>query len=228
MSNYIRANKSNSKAKRKKAFKSFCVVLCVILILVIVASLYFYWRSMMPVVVDIASAKIQAEATRLINQAVCQAVADADFADFTQVERNENGDITVISANSAYVNTLARITAITAQNKIDNLQNYQVDIPVGTLSGVVLLTGKGPNVSVYVTPVGAVDCQFVSVFEQAGVNQTLHRIYAKVNATVSLILPSCSKTTETSTPVLISESLIVGKVPDTYLSGLRLGGYETK
>ena len=165
MSNYIIAGSQKMPKARKSIIKKSLSVVCIVAILSICAALYFYWQSMMPVVIDIASAKVNAEATRLLNQAICAAISDADYTDFVNIERNSRGEITMISANSVYVNTLARISAITAQSKIDTLENYRVDIPIGTLSGIVLLTNKGPSVSIEVSPIGGVSCEFVSKFE---------------------------------------------------------------
>lgn len=227
MSNYVLAGKKQLPQAKKSIFKKILLIVCIVAVLSVCATLYFYWQSMMPVVIDIASAKVNAEATRLLNQAICAAISDAEYADFMNVERNSQGEVTMISANSVYVNTLARISAITAQNKMDTLENYRVDIPIGTLSGIVLLTNKGPSVSIEVSPIGGVSCEFVSKFESAGVNQTLHRIYANVNADVALILPAYTKTTKTHAPILISETLIIGNIPQTYLNGFTMGSYKT-
>ena len=132
---------------------------------------------------------------------------------------------TPISANSAVVNTLAHTTAILSQKKINEIQSFDVNIPLGTLSGIPLLSEKGPTVNVVVSPIGNVSCNFTSMFESAGINQTLHRIYINVQSKVDLIMPTSHVEVETTTPILVCESLIIGKVPDTFLQGgLLLGG----
>lgn len=101
-----------------------------------------------------------------------------------------------------------------------------VKIPIGTLSGSPLLAGKGFKVTIRVLPLGSVKCQFVSEFETAGINQTRHKIYLDVVATISIVLPTSQSIVKTNTPVLVSESIIVGKVPDTYLSAGSIFGQD--
>ncbi len=69
------------------------------------------------------------------------------------------------------------------------------------------------------TPVGTVNCSFVSTFEAAGINQTLHRVYINVESVVDLIIPTAHTQVVTTTPVLLCESIIIGKVQQTYLQG---------
>ena len=53
-------------------------------------------------------------------------------------------------------------------------------------------------------------------FEDAGINQTRHKIYLILNATVRIVVGNTSQTVEISSQVLISETIIVGSVPESY------------
>lgn len=197
---------------------ALCITVLVILSVAVAA--WVYWRSMTPTILDIAHTRLTAETTFAVNQAVYDALAEcADYDDLIKIERNAQNEIVLISANSALVNALARNTALLSQNKINSLDFFDIDIPLGTLSGIPLLSDKGPTVRVTVTPIGKVTCTFNSVFETAGINQTLHRIYINVNSKVDLIMPTSHLEVETVTPILLSESLIIGNVPETFLQG---------
>ena len=220
MSRYAVVNRSDRQRKRRKAIRRIVAVFIVIVLLSILLALWIYWRSMRPAVLDIAQTKLKAETTMAVNEAVCVALASyTSYSDFITVEKNNQNEIVMISANSLLVNELARSTAMLSQNKINELKNFEVSIPVGTLSGVPLLSERGPTVSVTVSPIGNVHCTFTSTFTTAGINQTLHRIYINVESRVDLIIPTSHLEVETSTPILICESLIVGDVPDTFLQG---------
>ena len=132
---------------------------------------------------------------------------------------NSNNDITMITANSSLVNSLARNTALLSQSKINDLTSFDVNVPFGTLSGIPLLSEKGPKINIVVTPVGTVNCTFTSTFETAGINQTLHRIYLNVESVVDLIIPTAHTEVATSTPVLLCESVIIGKSPRYIFAG---------
>ena len=220
MSRYSVVNRSAKQQKRRKCLRRLVFFLIVVIIVSIGLALWIYWRSMSPTILDIAQTKLKAETTLAVNEAVSVILSDVNsYSDFFTVEKNSQNDIVMISANSALVNTFARNTAILSQKKISELKSFSVYIPLGTLSGVPLLSEKGPTVDVVVSPIGNVSCTFQSVFETAGINQTLHRIYVNVSSSVDLIMPTSHVEVQTITPILLSESLIIGKVPDTYLQG---------
>lgn len=217
---YTVVSTSAKQNKRRKFVAKFAAALVVLILLAICLALWVYWRSMTPTILDIAQTRLISETTMAVNQAVCVALADCDdYKDFVTITRNDNNDITMISSNSALVNLLARNTAVMSQSKINAIKGFDVNIPLGTLSGIPLLSEKGPTVNVRVSPIGTVNCTFTSTFETAGVNQTLHRIFIHVNSKVDLIMPTSHLEVETSTPVLISESIIIGAVPDVFLQG---------
>ncbi|MCH5159294.1 MAG: sporulation protein YunB [Clostridiales bacterium] len=217
---YTVVSTSAKQNKRRKLIARLTGALVVIVVLAIILALWIYWRSMTPTILSIAQTRLISETTMAVNDAVCVALADSgDFKNFVSIERNDNNDITMITANSALVNLLARNTAIMSQSKINAINAFEVNIPLGTLSGIPLLSEKGPTVTVTVSPIGAVNCTFTSTFETAGINQTLHRIYIYVESKVDLIMPTSHLEVETTTPVLICESVIIGTVPDVFLQG---------
>lgn len=217
---YTVVSTSAKQNKRRKFVTRLVAAIVAIIILAIALALWIYWRSMTPTILEIAQTRLVAETTMAVNDAVCVALADCDdFRNFVTITRNDNNDITMISSNSALVNKLARNTAIMSQSKINSIKGYEVHIPIGTLSGIPLLSEKGPAVNVAVSPIGAVNCTFTSTFETAGINQTLHRIFIQVDSKVDLIMPTSHLEVTTSTPVLICENVIIGAVPDVFLQG---------
>ncbi len=220
MAHYSVVSKSLKQKKRRKRTRKLAIILTLTVIFAILLALFFYRRSMNPIILDIAQTKLKAETTLAINDAVSIVLADySDFSQFVNVEKNEQNDIVFLTANSVLVNQLARNTAIITQKRISELGPFEVDIPIGTLSGIPLLSELGETVSVKVSPIGNVGCSFTSTFETAGINQTLHRIYLNVVSRVDLILPTSHTEVETNTPILLCESVIIGKVPDTFLQG---------
>ena len=82
---------------------------------------------------------------------------------------------------------------------------------------MTFLVGKGPALTLSTMPIGAVTCAFESMFESAGINQTAHRIYLNVTADVGVVLPFTTRKLRTSQVVMVSENIIIGKIPDVYL-----------
>lgn len=69
---------------------------------------------------------------------------------------------------------------------------------------------------------GDIETNIKSEFSDAGINQTLHRIYIEVNCHVGILTAYKNTDEEINTQVLLAEAVIVGNIPDSYynLNGL--------
>lgn len=69
---------------------------------------------------------------------------------------------------------------------------------------------------------GTVETDLRSEFKEAGINQTLHRIYLEVKCNVTILTPYETITETITNQVLLTEGVIIGNIPDTYynLEGL--------
>ena len=115
------------------------------------------------------------------------------------------------------MNKLAATLSLNAQESL-TAQSPVVAVPLGAALGVPLLSGIGPRIRVRLVPVGAVHAAFATEFESAGINQTRHKIFLRLRATVRLVLPTGGQAVEVESELLIAESIIVGQVPDSYMS----------
>ena len=64
--------------------------------------------------------------------------------------------------------------------------------------------------------VGSCSAHFENQFDQAGINQTTHRILLNVDVSVSILLPGFKTYASFSHAFDLAETVIVGAVPDTY------------
>lgn len=69
---------------------------------------------------------------------------------------------------------------------------------------------------------GTVETDLRSEFKEAGINQTLHRIYLEVKCNVNILTPYNTITETITNQVLLTEGVIIGNIPGTYynLEGL--------
>lgn len=216
---YIVVDKAAKLKRRRKIVQKIVAIFTAMVIVALAIALWVYWKSMTPTILDIAQVQVKAQTTQAVNEAVLSVLQGVDYSDFVTVEKNSQNEVVLITANSNSVNQLARTAAIVTQGKINTLFQQAISIPLGTLSGIPLLSQLGPDVNIVIDPVGTVQCSFVSHFETAGINQTLHRIYLNVSSTVDVIIPSSHQVVQIETPILVCETVIVGKVPDTFLQG---------
>ncbi len=168
-----------------------------------------------PVAKSISANKGRAISTKIINQAILDDISNNQevYVDITKINTSENGAVQSISSDMYKINRLKSRVNLIIQEKLSGSQNKQFSIPLGTLMGWELLNERGPNVPLGISSSGSVNSEIKSEFTSAGVNQTLHRIYINIHARITVVIPGSSSVTEADTDVLISETVIVGNVP---------------
>ena len=198
------------KIKRRVAAAVICLFFIGIVVLL--------HRNVTNVLKSIAEASMRSITTVAVNDAVYYTLSDKlRYEDLVGIERSDGGEIQAISSNAFQINRIARDTAYMSQENLNKMSEDGVEVPLGALSGVEAWAGFGPKIHVKIIPISNVACRFVSSFESAGINQTKHSIYLEIVADISIVMPSGTSNFASLTEVLICESVLLGKVPDTYL-----------
>ena len=200
--------------------KIFRVVIAIAGFIAIFVFCTVYFRAnIVPTVMDSSVAQMRAITTNAVNIAATSVLNDGlTYDQLFEIEKDKDGKIAMIKANSPQINKIAREIANLAQANLDSLGTQEIQIAAGTFTGLALLMGFGPDVTIKITPIGTATCDFVSYFQSAGINQTLHKIYIDVYADVSIVTPIDQPTIQVKAEVLVCENMIVGEIPDTYLN----------
>ena len=158
--------------------------------------------------------------TESVNNAVFDTLnSQVKYSDLVIVDKNSEGNIVLISANSHKVNYLTREIIRLTDKQLESKLNNGVPVPIFAFTGIGIVSGLGKPVNLKTLSVSSVECEFNSTFSSVGINQTLHSIYVKIKCEVQFSIP-LKKSIEThESSVLISENILVGKVPDIYLNG---------
>lgn len=199
--------------KRKARFLTI-----LLLAVALLAAMFIYINiNLRPVLFGLSSARVQYIAAKAMNDAILDILSEnGDLYQSLVNVYETGGKVYLLQANSSRLNTLAADCANSAQERIAALGEQGISIPLGTLSGIPLLTGTGPRIQLQFTPAGAVRSSFESEFRSAGINQTLHRVNLRLTATVRVILPGESHTLTVEAEAPIAENIIVGDVPNAY------------
>ena len=172
-----------------------------------------------PVVVEIAAAQAQNTMTAVVENAVTADLAarQVSYADFVTIQRDEGGAITALTTDMARMNLLRSELTAAVLEALEGVDVSDVQVPLGSLFDLEPLWAKGPALKAKAMTVGTVRAEFDSQFTSAGVNQTLHRIWLEVDVPMTLLLPGGEVEASLHTRLCVAETVIVGKVPDTYL-----------
>lgn len=203
---------------RVKFSKKWIIVIAIVLLVVCYLILDSVIR---PTILSLSEARLRAIGVKAMNNAVRETIgaSNVTYSDLIHIEKDANGKISLITANTVLMNNLAAQTAMAAQDKILGAGEQGVNIPIGTAIGGPLLTGRGPAIVIKFEPVGSVTTDIIAEFEEAGINQTRHKIYLVLDATVRILVSNAAQTVEISSKVLISDTIIVGEVPQGYYKG---------
>lgn len=212
---YLNFSREKKKLTRRQKWG---IVFACFLLFIIGTFLYLNYV-VNPVILQMSEAKVKSLATKAVGNAIYEIVSQEDdvYNSLINVVYNNEGDITAMLVNSIEINLLTRTLTRLAQTNLEQIGNNGIDVPIGSFSGMPILVGRGPTVNIKLVPIGSISSSFTSEFTSAGINQTNHKIYVTVTANVSVVLPTTNQTIQTSTQVLICESIIVGEIPSTYL-----------
>jgi sporulation protein YunB len=153
-----------------------------------------------------------------IDRAAEEVLAEEDisYSDLIDLNTLSDGTVSSMTANIREMNRFKTDISKAIQQKLLDYQEREIAIPIGTLTGIDLLSGRGVNVRMKIQLYGNVSANLRSNFEGAGINQTRHQIICDVKVGVSAILPGCSSYTEVQNSFTVSETVLLGRVPDSF------------
>jgi sporulation protein YunB len=198
--------------------RPFATVICFIVLVAI--GFYYADVRLRPTLKGMAEARARVVATNSINQAIREkVVANIHYEDLIFVKVDNRGRVVLMQPNTGEINRLASDATITVQELLKQISREKISIPLGQLSGVQLLASLGPDIPIRIVPVGTVESRVFDLFEEAGINQTRHKIYLEVKTKVRVLVPLLLSNVEVKVEVPLTEAVIMGEVPQVYFSG---------
>ncbi len=164
-------------------------------------------------------------AATLSNNAASNAMKDMTYQDLCTIEKDSDGNIKLMKLDVVNINKICSSIALELQEELDKAENTNFDLRLGTITGNKFFIGKGPNIRLTMVTVGNIETNIKSEFSDAGINQTLHRIYIDITCHISILTPYKDSDEDVNTQVLLAEAVIVGNIPETYynLNGMSEG-----
>lgn len=203
------------KHKNSRGFlkrRLFIAVFSVLLLLVLTE---VQIRPMMMVVVENEARTFFTDSVSLtVSQVMGE--EDIDYSDLVTIVSDSQGNIASVQVNTSRVNLLSAEISERLSKQLSDGNNVGIPIDYGTLTGIRLFGGCGPNVRLRLKLEGSVRINIEESFVEKGINQTLHTVNCTVTASVTAYIPGLSKRIEIKTQVPIANTVIVGEVPQSY------------
>ncbi|MCR4432064.1 MAG: sporulation protein YunB [Tepidanaerobacteraceae bacterium] len=205
------------KRRNSYGFINFIAIIT-IFIFIFVGIFIFIERQLSPSIFAIAEARARILATEAINMAVKDKITkDVQYKDLITIHKNASGQITLIQINTIEINRLETETSLEVVKTLQEITMDGIKIPLGMITGSKILANFGPSIKISLYPVGTVYVNTTEAFEEAGINQTRHRIMLDINAEIKIVQPFLSSNMVVKTDVPIAETIIVGNVPQAIL-----------
>ena len=196
-------------------------ILYILFIILAIGILIFIFidRSIKPTVISWAEVTAHGIATSAMNQAVKEILGtNIKYTDLVNVLTDKDGRISMIQVNTVKMNNLAAEVSKKTQELINAAGRNDIYIPLGSVFNNQILAGHGPKIPVQIETAGIVSYDYSTEFQNAGINQTRHIVYLIMNTSVRIIIPFGSDYTTVSNRMPITETIIVGNVPNSYVN----------
>ena len=196
--------------------KYIFVIICFIMVAVTLFLLLD--ARLRPIVRNTAVVQAQNYAATVAGSAVPDVLrsSGADYSSLVEIVRDANGNIVSVQTDAMRINQIKSGINTAVASHLSNLDGKQLGVPIGSLTGLALLNGRGPRLNVIISLTGSAQTHFVNEFSSAGVNQTRHQIFLKTTVTLLIVFPTTTVTTAYTMNMLAAETIIVGKVPLAY------------
>lgn len=210
----------NSGSHRRKTV--LCIFVPVIIMLIAAVSWFLADLSTQMAVSDAMDI-----VTKTVNESIKTVISRGvyGFDYFVDLSKDAEGNVTAITSDMAHINTLS--TDI-LNSVIESTENgvINIDIPLGNLTGLNMLLNKGPDVSVDIIMLTSSRVDFRNEVIACGINQAKYQLILEVTIDIDILVPWGTENASTVTEVVIADTVIVGKVPNTYLNMESLDGHQ--
>ncbi len=195
------------------------LVLCLVVTTFAMGFTYYY-AHMNPLIINLSRQHSSQLITSIINDTINEYMEKnaLSYEDLTSVERSDSGQIQALFMNTKALNqTKAQLSAQLTE-QIRKVNQTKIEIPLGAVLDIPLMSGIGPMLDVELIPIGYALVDFENSFSSAGINQTKHQIDIVISASFGMILSSGNENIEVKTSVPIAQTIIVGEVPEGFMN----------
>ena len=208
--NYVH---SEDKGRHKRRSK---LGLFLPLVLILIAAISWFLG-------DLATQMAVSDATDIVTKTVNDSINEVigkgvyGFDYFITLEKDGEGNVTAISSDMAHINTLSTEILNSVIESTDN-GIIKINIPAGNLSGLNLLLNKGPDIQVDIIMLTSSRVDFRNEMVSCGINQAKYQLVLEVTVDIDILVPWGTESATTVTEVIVADTVIIGKVPNTYLN----------
>ena len=196
-----------------KKTKKWKIKLFTALFVIIGLVFIFYNSCVIPVILAECRAKTGIRVREVIFSCAYNAVNSYENTEkYGNLLKTDEKDSVV--ADTVKINEIAQKICLDSQKKLISTNNNEISINLGTMSGIVLLGGKGPEIKIDIAPINTVCYSFDVFTESVGINRIHYKISLNIKTEVNLLIPGKPERELIDSEVILIDCILSGDVPD--------------
>lgn len=182
---------------------------------------YLVQTAFKPTLEELAEYECRAIVVQAMNEAVSSEMAHSPhlYEDLYILQYADDGQLQSIQANASALNQARSALMEAVETALTQLQQTELEIPFGSLTGITALGGLGPAWKLTLLPDAYVEGDLQEEVQSVPVNRTQYSITLNLQVTISMVLDGNTSTARVSDQVLIASVLLNGDTPAYYAAG---------
>lgn len=201
--------------KRQQLLRILCITFLLLSALILCIQARF-----IPMVRRIVAIQIDDKTSDIVNEVIGDEIQSGGlrYDSIVLLQTDAEGNVTALSTDMAEANRIRSRLLAEISERVSQLDEETVGIPVGNVICPTLFSGHGGYLPVKVVSLENASAEFRSQFTQAGLNQTLHQIIMDVRVDLMVMSPAGVMNITVATEVPAAQTVIVGTVPQTVIA----------
>ena len=193
------------------------IIKIMIILVIAIAVMINTLKAVDPILTEACKYKAKEQVMIEINKITTENIIKYENTDMIKLINDENGNIKLLQVNSNPLNNMISDITSDIQIALKDEDIINTNIPFGSITGIKYISGIGPRIPIRIASAGIVDTKIRNEFDDAGINQTIHRLWLEINCKITILTPYKVDETEVKSEVILSENVIIGGVPDVYV-----------
>lgn len=199
--------------------KNYEKIIKIILILVIaIIVMLNMLNAINPIFEKICKDKAKSMVTIEVNRITTANVDKYQESEMITIKQDENGNIQLLQVNSRPLNNMISDITKDIQKNLEDNDKVTSYIPFGSITGIKWVSGVGPRIPIKLALSGTIGTKIRNEFDEAGINQTIHRLCLDITCNINILTPYEVVETQVTSELVLSENVIIGGVPNVYLN----------
>ncbi len=201
------------KRRKNSIFLHLGAILLIFLILLV-----FCDTRVRPVIKRKVRDIARTQTVEILNQILLKEIDELELSYdmFAKINYSSSGAIASIESDTVAINKFKASFALSITRALEEINQFNFYIRLGTLMGPEFVTERGPKIYFNVLSSEYVQTEIVSRFEEAGINQTAHKILLDVSVNVCCYFPGYTTSVTVQSELCLAETVIIGTVPSFY------------